>query len=180
MHKIKAVTKPSKQRKNYFNAPDHIRYKNFSAPLSSELKTSHGVRSFPLKVGDTVKVSRGDNKGFEGKISRVNRKKYQVFLEGLTRETVDGTTFSTPLHPSKVVITKISLDDKLRKKILERKKTSSTKIKNSKESLNSVDSSSQRGKLAAKSSKKTANSKQKTKLPRSTKPSSKNKIKEAQ
>ena len=116
MRKIKTVTKPSKQRKNYFNAPDHIRYKNFSAPLSSELKASHGIRSFPLKVGDTVKVSRGDNKGFEGKISQVNRKKYKVFLEGLTRETVDGTTFSSPLHPSKVVITKISLDDKLRKK----------------------------------------------------------------
>jgi large subunit ribosomal protein L24 len=105
-----------------FQAPDHIRYKHFAAPLSPELRKSHGTRSLPVKSGDTVRVMRGDHKGFEGKVARVDRKKYRIYVEGLTREKVDGTTIFVPIHPSKVMITKLNLDDKWRKKTLERKK----------------------------------------------------------
>lgn len=115
-------SKPSKQRKRLFQAPDHIRYKHLSAPLSPELRREHGVRSLPLRSGDTVRVMRGDYKGFEGKVLRVDREEYQIYIEGLTREKVDGTTVFTPIHPSKVMITKLNLDDKWRKNILERKK----------------------------------------------------------
>jgi ribosomal protein L24 len=71
---------------------------------------------------------RGDQKGFEGKITSINRKKYRIFVEGLTREKVDGTTIFVPVHPSKVMITRLSLDDKWRKKILERKKAARKKV----------------------------------------------------
>ncbi|MEM2937436.1 MAG: 50S ribosomal protein L24 [Candidatus Bathyarchaeia archaeon] len=114
--------KPSKQRKMLFQAPDHIRYKRFAASLSPELRKSYGTRSLPVKSGDTVRVLRGDRKGFEGKVTRVDRKKYRIYVEGLTREKVDGTTIFVPIHPSKVMITKLNLDDKWRKKILERRK----------------------------------------------------------
>jgi len=117
------VTKPGKQRKMLFQAPLHRRYKHFSAPLTPELQKTHGVKSLPVRTGDTVMITRGDHKGFEGKITRVDRRKYRVFLEGLTREKVDGTTIFVAIHPSKVMITKLNLDDKWRKKILERKKT---------------------------------------------------------
>jgi len=66
---------------------------------------------------------RGDRKGFEGKVSQVDRTKYRIFVEGVTREKVDGTAISIPIHPSKVMITRLDLDDKWRRGILERKST---------------------------------------------------------
>jgi len=128
MQKIKPVTKPTKQRKRLYQAPDHIRYKLFAARLSPELRASHKAKALPVRSGDTVRIMRGDQKGFEGKITRVDRKKYRIYVEGLTREKVDGSTVFVPLHPSKVMITNLSLDDKWRKKILERKKEARKKI----------------------------------------------------
>jgi len=128
MQAIKPVTKPTKQRKMIYQAPDHIRYKLFAAPLSPELKASRGVKTLPVRSGDTVRVMRGDHKGFEGKITRVDRRKYRIHIEGLTRERVDGTTIFFPIHPSKVMITNLNLDDKWRKKILERKKEARKKV----------------------------------------------------
>jgi large subunit ribosomal protein L24 len=128
MQATKPVTKPTKQRKMLYQAPDHIRYKLFAAPLSPELKTSNGVKALPIRSGDSVRIMRGDHKGLEGKITRVNRKEYRIYVEGLTREKVDGTTVFVPIHPSKVMITRLNLEDKWRKKILERKKVAGKKI----------------------------------------------------
>jgi len=109
-------------------APDHIRHKLFAAPLTPELKSTHGVKGIPVRSGDTVRVMRGDHKGLEGKITRIDRRKYRVYIEGLTREKVDGTTVFVPIHPSKVMITRLNLEDKWRKKILERKKVARKKV----------------------------------------------------
>lgn len=128
MQTTKPVTKPSKQRKMLFQAPDHRRHKHFAAPLSPELKASRGVRALPVRSGDTVHIMRGDHKGFEGKVTRIDRRKYRIYVEGLTRETVDGTTIFVPIHPSKVMITRLNLDDKWRKKILERKREARKKV----------------------------------------------------
>lgn len=115
------TTKPSKQRKRLYQAPVTERYRRFSAPLSSKLKESHGTNSVPVRKGDTVMIMRGDRKGSEGKVTQINRKNYRIFIEGANREKVDGTSISVPIHPSKVMITRLNLDDKWRKKILERK-----------------------------------------------------------
>jgi large subunit ribosomal protein L24 len=64
---------------------------------------------------------RGDYKGFEGKVTSVNRKDYRLFVEGATREKVDGSNALVPIHPSKVMITRLNLDDKRRREILKRK-----------------------------------------------------------
>jgi large subunit ribosomal protein L24 len=93
-----------------------------AAHLTAELRASYGIRSFPVRTGDTVKVIRGDHKGVEGKITSVKLSKYRIFVEGLTREKVDGTTINVPIHPSKVIITHLNLDDKWRKGILDQKK----------------------------------------------------------
>ena len=115
------TSKPGKQRKRLYQAPLHRRYKRFSAPLSPELKKSHNTNSIPVRTGDTVRIMRGERKGFEGKVSGVDRTKYRIFVEGVTREKVDGTTMLIPVHPSKVVITRLNLDDKWRRDTLERK-----------------------------------------------------------
>ncbi len=115
------TTKPTKQRKRMYQAPVTARYRRFSAPLSSKLKESHGTSSVPVRKGDTVMIMRGDRKGSEGKVTQISRKNYRIFVEGADREKVDGTKISVPIHPSKVMITRLNLDDKWRKKILERK-----------------------------------------------------------
>ncbi len=122
MQKKIPVTKPGKQRKMLYNAPLHIRQKIMAAHLSQELIASKGIKSLPLRKGDTIQVIRGDNKGFEGKISRVDLKRYRIFIEGLTREKVDGTNIFVSVHPSKVILKKLNLDDKWRKAIIKRKK----------------------------------------------------------
>src|SRR4030042_1945673 len=119
---MKGTKNPGKQRKRMFNAPAHIRHKLMAAPLSPELLAQRGIKTLPVRKGDTVRIMRGDHKGFEGKISRVDLKRYRVYLEGLTREKVDGTTVFVALHPSKVMIKTLNLDDKRRKAVLERKK----------------------------------------------------------
>jgi large subunit ribosomal protein L24 len=121
MQDTKRVKNPGKQRKRLFNAPAHIRHKLMSAPLSHELTASKGAKTLPVRKGDTILIKRGDNKGFEGKVSRVDLKAYRIYVEGLTREKVDGTNIFLPIHPSKVEIRSLNLDDKWRKNILDRK-----------------------------------------------------------
>ena len=121
MQATKRVKNPRKQRKLLYNAPAHLRHKLMAAPLSSELIASKGAKALPVRKGDTVRIMRGDHKGFEGKISRVDLKSYRIYVEGLTREKVDGTAVFVSVHPSKVMIKNLGLDDKWRKAILERK-----------------------------------------------------------
>ena len=133
------VKNPRKQRKMHFNAPAHKRHKLMAAPLSNELAASKGAKTLPVRKGDTVRIQRGDHKGFEGKISRVDLKEYRIYLEGLTREKTDGTNIFLPIHPSKVQIRNLNLDDKWRKALLERKtappKKEKTKTKPAKEAI---------------------------------------------
>jgi large subunit ribosomal protein L24 len=129
MQDTKRVKNPGKQRKRLFNAPAHIRHKLMSAPLSHELTASKGAKTLPVRKGDTILIKRGDNKGFEGKVSRVDLKAFRIYIEGLTREKVDGTNIFIPIHPSKVEIRNLNLDDKWRKSILERKKVTAQPAK---------------------------------------------------
>ena len=122
MQATKPVKKPGKQRKRLYNAPAHLRHKFMAAPLSQELISSKGAKTLPVRKGDTVRIMRGDHKGFEGKVSRIDLKRYRIFIEGLTREKVDGTNIFVSVHPSKVMIRNLKLDDKWRKGIVERKK----------------------------------------------------------
>ena len=121
MQATKPVKDPRKQRKRVHNAPAHLRHKMMAAPLAPNL-VSKGAKTLPVRKGDTVRIVRGDHVGFEGKVSRVDLKRYRIFLEGLTREKVDGTNIFVPVHPSKVVIKNLKLDDKWRQAILEHKK----------------------------------------------------------
>ena len=113
---------PRKQRKEYFTAPLHRRHKFVSAHLSEELRREYGTRSLPVRKGDTVLILRGDFKGHEGKVTRVDLKKVKIYVEGLTRRRADGTQVFIPIHPSKVMITKLDLSDERRRRALERKK----------------------------------------------------------
>jgi len=117
-----ASSKPSKQRKYLYQAPLHIRAKIMSAILSPELRAKYGRRSFPIRSGDKVRIMRGDYAGREGKVIGVDREKYRIHVEGVTRKKADGTEVPIPIHPSKVMIIELDLSDERRKAALERKK----------------------------------------------------------
>jgi len=109
-----SVTKPSKQRKLLYQSPAHRLRKLLTAPLSDDLRKSQGRRSYPVRKGDTVKILRGDFAGIEGKITEVDTRKQRLFVEGVQREKVTGTSANVSVHSSKVIITKLNLDDKWR------------------------------------------------------------------
>lgn len=115
-------SKPGKQRKALFNAPLHLRHKLLTAPLSRELREKYGIRRLPVRKGDVVRIMRGDWKGHEGKVVRVDLKKVRIYVEGVQRKKVDQTPVYYPTHPSKVMIIKLDLSDKWRRKMIERRK----------------------------------------------------------
>ena len=91
----------------------------FGAHLSPELKERHGRRAVRPRVGDTVKIVRGEFKGVEGKITRVGSKDGVVNVEGVTREKLKGGTSPVPIRSSNLVVTSLVLVDKKRKRKLE-------------------------------------------------------------
>jgi len=115
------VTKPSSSRKNRFKAPLHVKKKFVTAPLSPPLKAQHGVRSMAVRRDDTVTITKGDRKLTEGRVIRVDVSKGRLFIEGVTRQRLDGTTIQLPVRADNVMITKLNLDDAWRRKIIERR-----------------------------------------------------------
>ncbi len=136
----KSSKKPRKQRKYVYNAPLHIRHKFLSTHLSKELREKYNRRSFPARKGDEVEIMKGKFKKKTGKISRVDLNKIKVYIDGITRKKVDGSEVQVPIHPSKIKIINLNLEDKKRLKALTRtvkkeekhektpKKTKGTKV----------------------------------------------------
>jgi large subunit ribosomal protein L24 len=127
-----ASSKPRKQRKFMFTAPFHVRRKMISAHLSKDLRKRFKIRSFPIRRGDEVQVMRGSQKKQKGKISRIDRKNYQVFVEGIKRKRTAGTETQIPFHASNLLILNLDLSDKKRVKALERKTKTEIKIEQKK------------------------------------------------
>mmetsp|Transcript_21246 Transcript_21246/g.31621 ORF Transcript_21246/g.31621 Transcript_21246/m.31621 type:complete len:135 (-) Transcript_21246:115-519(-) len=109
-----------KNRRRHFQAPSSERRKRMSASLSTQNRRKYEVRSVPIRKGDEVRIVRGTFKGREAKVKTVYRKKWVIHLDKLTREKANGSTVDIGIHPSKVVITKLHLDDD-RKALLARK-----------------------------------------------------------
>lgn len=117
----KSSKQKRKQRKYIKNAPLNIKHKFLSAHLSKELRQKYKKRSICVRKNDKVKIVRGQFKGKEGKIEKVFTKKSKVYIDNIQITKIDGTKTHYPIHPSNLIITELSLDDKKRKKILERK-----------------------------------------------------------
>ncbi|BCS92084.1 50S ribosomal protein L24 [Metallosphaera sp. J1] len=91
------------------------------APLSEELSKEYGIKRIGIRKDDTVRVMRGENFGFEGKVTQVFPDSGRVAIEGLTRKKADGTPVYIKIHASKVEITKLNTNDPKRKDIINRK-----------------------------------------------------------
>jgi large subunit ribosomal protein L24 len=115
------VKKPGKNRKRMFTAPNHLRGRFISAPLSPSLKGQYGAKSMPIRRDDTVTITKGSRKLMEGKVLRVDRGRRWIYVEGVTRTRMDGSTVQIPIRPENVMITRLNLDDAERRKILDRR-----------------------------------------------------------
>jgi large subunit ribosomal protein L24 len=111
--------KPSKARKAHFQAPLHRRSKRVRAPLSEELREKYRVRNVRVRVGDGVRVLRGEFKGVEGKVTRVFTDSGRLAIEGVTRPKIRGGTVPVKIHASKVLVTSLNLEDARRRRRLE-------------------------------------------------------------
>ncbi len=91
----------------------------FGSRLSPELRERHGKKGVRPRVGDTVRIVKGEFKDIEGKVTRVDSESGLVMVEGVTRQKLKGGTSPVPIFSSNVMITNLALEDKLRKTKLE-------------------------------------------------------------
>ena len=121
--------KPTKQRKAHFNAPLHEKRKRISARLQLDKPDSRfdGVRTVTVRVGDTVRVMRGDlsnggkrhggkhgNDPLTGPVIRIDSEKGRLYIEGAKASKADNKEEAVPVHSSNVVVVKLDETDKLR------------------------------------------------------------------
>ncbi len=114
-------TQPRKQRKFRLNAPKHIKSKFISSHLADDLKEKYQRRSVRVRVGDKVKVLRGQFNGKTGKVERIDVKKEKLYINGVEMQKKDGSKVFYGINPSNVMITELTLEDKRRSESLKRK-----------------------------------------------------------
>ena len=132
-------TQPRKQRKYRINAPLHTRHKFLNAQLSKPLRQKYGKRNLPLRKGDEVLVMRGNFRKKKAKVTSIDLKHSLIVLENIQRSKRDGTKVNVYFNPSTLQIQSLTLDDKKRLAVLDRKKYKESKektIKNKTEKQN--------------------------------------------
>jgi len=117
----KSSKQPRKQRKYVFNAPLHILKKLMSARLTKELKTKYGKKNVGVRKDDKVKIMSGQFKGKSGKVIEVDLKHRKVYVDGINIIKKDGNKVRVALYPSKLMIMELNMEDKMRKKLMDRK-----------------------------------------------------------
>lgn len=110
----KSSENPSKQRKYRENAPQHVKDRFVTVNLNDVLRDELGTKNLTVRVGDRVKVMRGDDAGSEGIISRVDREEEKIYINNLDRQKVDGTLREKPHHPSNLQVQALNLEDESR------------------------------------------------------------------
>lgn len=82
-------------------------YSKVRVNLDSDLRKKFGVRSYPVTVGDIVKVKSGKRKGEGGKIISVDHSSGLVSIEGISVSKEDGKQKELFLRPADLVITRL-------------------------------------------------------------------------
>lgn len=114
---------PKKQRKALYNYSNYQRSKLFSTRVADFLRDEYGIKRLPLRVGDQVRVCRGEFKDFEGEVIELT-KNLRCKIKECTFDKQDGTQFHPGIHISNLVITKFTKEKKMdpwRANMIERK-----------------------------------------------------------
>lgn len=111
-----------KQRKWRANAPLHKRRKMVCSPLSMELKKKYNRNAVAVRKGDTVRVTRGSERGHKGEVMDVDLSKYRIYINGMISKKTDGKEVERPIDASNVVIVELYDEDRKRMDALMNKK----------------------------------------------------------
>lgn len=114
--------------RNYqiYRATHTTRSKQLGSHLSKELQKKYGRRSIRITIGDSVRVVRGEYRGIDSKVSKIETTKRSVAIEGIKKEKSQGEKFDVFISTSNVLINGLNLDDHWRKTKLEGKKPKTT------------------------------------------------------
>jgi large subunit ribosomal protein L24 len=94
--------------------PKHQRDKMVGAVLEDSLRKQYGRKNMRVVKGDSVRVMRGEYKGVEGKVEKVNTEHATFHIEGIQREKIRGGQVKVPIHSSNVMVISLNLDDDYR------------------------------------------------------------------
>jgi large subunit ribosomal protein L24 len=99
--------------------PKHRRDKMVGAVLEDSLHKQYGRKNMRVIKGDSIRVMRGEYKGVEGKVEKVNTEQATFHIEGIQREKIRGGQVKVPIHSSNVMIISLNLDDDRRSEKLQ-------------------------------------------------------------
>lgn len=100
--------------------------KNVMVHLSRDLVSKYGIRNFPVRKGDLVRIVRGDAEkdeklnivGKEGKVIKIVTGDGKIVIENINIAKADGKMKPRKIDPSALILTKLILEDKKRKERL--------------------------------------------------------------
>lgn len=116
---------PRKQRKYRMNAPNHLKRKFLSVNLDKPLREKYEKRNLVVRKGDEVKIMRGNFKGKQGKVGKIDLKNSRVEVEGAQRAKKGGEKLMTWFQASNLKIIQLNLSDN--KRLKNQKEESKTK-----------------------------------------------------
>lgn len=99
--------------------PKHQRDKMVGAVLEDSLRRQYGRKNIRVVKGDSVRIMRGEYKGVEGKVEKVNTEHATFHIEGIQREKIRGGQVKVPIHSSNVMVITLNLDDDYRSRKLQ-------------------------------------------------------------
>jgi large subunit ribosomal protein L24 len=114
---------PRKQRKALYNYRNNQRSKLLSTRVADFLRDEYGIKRLPVRVGDQVRVCKGEFKDFEGEVLEITND-LRCKIKEAQFEKTDGTQYHPPIHISNLVITKFTKEKKMdpwRANMIERK-----------------------------------------------------------
>ena len=111
--------------------------------LGEAERETHHVKRIPVVTGDRVRVMVGNKRtvrGQEGKVTRVCRRKFVVYIEEVKRSKSgqSGNTVQIPFHPSNLQIVKLKTN-KGRTDIIKRKREAAQNDPRSKAGMEKMD-----------------------------------------
>jgi large subunit ribosomal protein L24 len=92
----------------------HKRDKMVGAVLEDSLRQQYRIKKIRVVKGDSVRVMRGEYKGVEGKVEKVNTEHATFHIEGIQREKIRGGQVKVPIHSSNVMVISLNLEDNYR------------------------------------------------------------------
>ena len=99
--------------------PKHQRDKMVGAVLEDSLRKQYGRKNIRVIKGDSVRVMRGEYKGVEGKVEKLNTEHATFHIEGIQREKIRGGQVKVPIPSSNVMVISLNLDDNYRSRKLQ-------------------------------------------------------------